>query len=268
MTTTQASSVAALPVLDGVLPARSLRVVWVLAVGSLVVAFPLYTYLVFEMGANRESMADAMAVQVTIAYFLGIFAAYLPLPGLRHWSRYARLQATVLTFTIFSYATHLTWELAWLILHKTIANARDSAWAYAWWGYIDGGDLRYLNPDAHFLIIEVISPINGLIGVVGLVLLFRSKFTDPRGTLLVMSTAVTHTVLTWYYYGSELIGGLQNVNTSSFLDLGVKFVLLNAPWLIAPWFVLAWGYQTLNRQFALRFSAAAPPRIQPEPRSS
>ncbi|WP_260738872.1 hypothetical protein [Mycobacterium sp. SMC-2] len=65
-----------------------------------------------------------------------------------------------------------------------------------------------------------------------------------------MSTAVAHTVLTWYYYGSEIIGGLPSVNTSSFFDLGVKFIMLNMPWLIAPWLVLAWGYQMLKRQFA------------------
>ena len=98
--------------------------------------------------------------------------------------------------------------------------------------------------------IEVLSVVNGCLGLTGLLLLRRSRFTDHRGTLLVMSTAVTHTVLTWYYYGSEIIGGFPSVNTSSALDLGVKFILLNSPWLIAPWLVLAWGHQTLLRQFA------------------
>lgn len=238
-------------IVDGVPAARSLRLVWILAFGSLIVGFPFYTYLVFGAGADRHLMANALAAQVTIAYFLGIFAAWLPLPALRRWTRYERLQATVLPFVICSYTTHLTWELAWLILHKPIAAARDQAWAYPWWGYIDGGDLRYLDPTAHFLMIEVLSVINGCIGVAGLILLFRSKFADARGTLALMATAVTHTVLTWYYYGSELMGGLENVNTSSFFDVGVKFILLNSPWLIAPWFVLAWGYQTLNRQSAI-----------------
>jgi hypothetical protein len=30
----------------------------------------------------------------------------------------------------------------------------------------------------------------------------------------------------------------------------VKFIFLNAPWLVGPWFVIAWGYQLLKRQFA------------------
>lgn len=250
VTTTAVHQVDPPQIVNGVPPARSLRVVWIVAFGSLVAGFPLYTFLVFGANQDRAVMANALATQVTIAYFVGIFAACLPIPALRRWTRYERLQATVLPFVICSYVTHLTWELAWLILHKPIATARDSFWAYPWWAYMDGGDLRYLNPDSHFLMVEVLSGINGCVGLVGLVLLFRSKFTDFRGTLLVMSTAVTHTVLTWYYYGSELIGGLSNVNTSSIFDVGVKFILLNSPWLIAPWFVLAWGYQTLNRQFA------------------
>lgn len=238
-------------VIDGVPPARSLRVVWILAFGSLILGFPVYTALVFGADFDRDSMADALSVQATVAYFVGIFAALLPLRALRSWSPYARLQATVLAFTLCSYLTHLSWELGWLVLHGPIADARDSAWAYPWWAYIDGGDIRYLNPDAHFLMIEVLSVINGTIGLIGLLLLWRSKFTDFRGTLLVMSTAVTHTVLTWYYYGSEILSGFESVNTSSFLDLGVKFILLNSPWLIAPWLVLVWGYLTLRRQVAV-----------------
>jgi hypothetical protein len=236
-------------------PSRGLRVVWIVAFGALVLTFPLYSYLAFSGTANRAAVADAMAVQATATYFLGIFAALLPIPSLSTWTRYQRLQAVALPFVICSYATHLTWELGWLILHKAIANARDAAWAYPWWNYIDGGDVRYLHAEPSFMMVEALSVINACIGLTGLVLLFRSKFTDYRGTLLVMSTAVTHTVLTWYYYGSEILSGFRAVDTSSFIDLGVKFIALNAPWLIAPWFVLAWGYQTLKRQFALTIAS-------------
>lgn len=239
----------------GVRRSRGLRICWIVGFGSLVLAFPLYVSLVFGAGADRKTMADALAIQATIGYFLGIFAACLPLRSLRGWTRYQRLQAIVLPFVICSYATHLTWELGWLILHRPIAHAHGSAWAYPWWAYIDGGDTRYLNPDPHFLMIEVLSVVNGCIGVTGLLLLRRSKFADHRGTLLVMATAVIHTVLTWYYYGSEIIGGFPATDTASFLDFGIKFILLNSPWLIAPWLVLAWGYQTLRRQFAAQAHA-------------
>ncbi|MGU3502826.1 hypothetical protein [Mycobacterium sp. C31M] len=240
-------------------PSRGLRTVWIVAFGSLVLAFPVYSYLAFNTGINRELVAEAMVVQATAAYFLGIFAALLPLPSLRHWTRFQRLQGVALPFVICSYTTHLTWELGWLILHRAIAGAREAAWAYPWWNYIDGGDLRYLHAEPNFLMIEVLSVMNACVGITGLVLLFRSKFADHRGTLLVMTTAVTHTVLTWYYYGTEIIAGFPAVNTDSFMDLGVRFVLLNAPWLIAPWFVLAWGYALLKRQF---ITAATRPESQ------
>lgn len=247
--TTTVGPPEALSTTPAVPASKGLRACWIVGFGSLVLAFPVYTYLVFGADGDRETLANAMAIQATVGYFLGIFAAYLPIPSLRTWTGYERLQATVLPFVICSYLTHLTWELGWLILHEPIADAQDSAWAYPWWNYIDGGDLRYLNPEPHFLMIEVLSVINACVGVTGLVLLFRSRFTDYRGTLLVMSTAVTHTVLTWYYYGSEILGGFASTDTSSFVDFGVKFLLLNSPWLIAPWFVLAWGFLTLKRQF-------------------
>ncbi len=227
-----------------------LRLTWAIAFGSLIVAFPVYSTAALGLGMDRKAVADVLALQVTVAYWIGIFAALLPFPALRHWTRFQRLQAVALPFVIVSYATHLSWELIWLITHKAIAHARDSIWAYPWWAYIDGGDVRYLNLQPSFLMIEVLSVINASVGVTGLLLLKRSKFADYRGTLLVMSTAVTHTVLTWYYYGSEIIGGFPSVNTSNFMDLWLKFIFLNAPWLVGPWFVIAWGYQLLKRQFA------------------
>jgi hypothetical protein len=63
-----------------------------------------------------------------------------------------------------------------------------------------------------------------------------------------MSTAVTHTVLTWYYYGTEILTGFESVNTASFVDFWVKFILLNGPWLVFPWLVLIWGWLLLRRQ--------------------
>jgi hypothetical protein len=97
---------------------------------------------------------------------------------------------------------------------------------------------------------EVLSVINGSIGLTGLWLLFRSKFEDYRGTLLCMSTGVTHTVLTWYYYGTEFMAGFESVNVNSFFDFWIKFIFLNGPWLVFPWLVLYWGNRLLRIQLA------------------
>lgn len=225
----------------------SLKLTWLICFGSLVLSFPLYSYLVFGLWLDRGETADLFAIHVTLAYWIGILAPLLPLPGLRQWSRFEKLQAICLTFLIVSYSTHMSWELLWLIFHNAIAAAKDEMWAYAWWAYIDGGDIRYYQPTANFLMIEVLSVCNGLIGVSGLILLWRSQFRSLPGVLLCMSTAVTHTVLTWYYYGTEVLTGFASVNTTSAIDFWVKFVLLNGPWLVFPWLVLLWGYQLLKR---------------------
>lgn len=226
-----------------------LKAAWAIAFGGLVAAFPVYTYLVFVAGMDRGLMADILATQVAVCYWLGPLSALLPLKGLRQWTQMRRIHMVVVPYLIASVLTHLVWEGLWVLLHTSISASRDAAWAYPWWGYIDGGDLRYFNPTTDFLSIEVLSVINGVIGAVGLVLLFRSKFQNPLGTLMVMAVAVVETVLTWYYYLTEILSGFENV-APNFMDLGVKFIFLNAPWLVFPWFVLYWGYRILRVQFA------------------
>ena len=73
----------------------------------------------------------------------------------------------------------------------------------------------------------------------------RSAGRDPRAVLLLMATAVVHLYSTSYYYLSEILAGLPNVDTSSVTDTWIKFGLANAPWLTMPWIVLWWGWRRL-----------------------
>jgi len=218
-----------------------------LTLGPVGLAFPVATAAVFAWGADRDLAADRLA----IVYATGLFAAFTtslwPLPSLRGWSRFARIESLCMLFMIVSYLTHLSWELGWLVLHDAIAGARDAAWAYPWWAYIDGGDLRYAQAPANLLAMEVLSVANGMVGVLGLVLWHRSHHSDPRAVLLCMATAVVHLYSASLYYGSEILAGLPNVDTRSFLDTWIKFGLANAPWIVFPWCVLYWGARTLQR---------------------
>jgi hypothetical protein len=111
--------------------------------------------------------------------------------------------------------------------------------------------MRYYQAETNFIMIEVLSVINGSLGLTGLFLLFFSKFQDYRGTLLCMSTGVTgvtHILLTWYCCGTEIMSGFESVNVDSFFDLWVKFIFLNGPWLLFPWLVLYWGFRLLPQQ--------------------
>jgi hypothetical protein len=130
---------------------RDLWLIWLLTFGSLLLAFPAYSIAAFGFDLDRKQVADIFALHVTLSYWLGIFAAFLPLPSLKNRSTFERLQTVCITFMLVSYATHLSWELLWLVFHEAISEARDSIWAYPWWAYIDGGDTRYYPASSQLL---------------------------------------------------------------------------------------------------------------------
>ena len=217
-----------------------------LTLGPVVLAFPVAAAAVFAFGADRDATADALAVVYAFGLFSAFTTSWWPLPGLRGWSRTERLESMCVLFLVVSCATHLSWELVWLLFHDAIHGARDAAWAYPWWAYIDGGDLRYASASPTLLTMETLSVANGAVGATGLWLWLRSGRTDRRGALLCMATAVVHLYSTSLYFGSEILAGLPNVDTTSFLDSWIKFGLANAPWLVFPPFVLAWGQRVVR----------------------
>ncbi len=217
-----------------------------LTLGPVVLAFPVATAAVFAFQTDRDYTADVLAVVYSVGLFTAFTTSLWPLPSLRNWSRFERIESLCIVFMIVSYATHLSWELAWLLLHDAIAGAQNSAWAYPWWAYIDGGDLRFAEAPANLITMEILSVTNGSIGMLGMILWRRSSHTDVRAVLLFMATAIVHLYSTSLYYGGEILSGLPNVDTSSFLDSWIKFGLANAPWIVFPWFVLYWGFTTLD----------------------
>jgi hypothetical protein len=219
----------------------------ILTLGPVVLAFPLGSVAVFRLGVDRTATADAIAWIYSLGLLTAFTTSFWPLASLRTWDLERRVRSAVLLFVTVSYLTHLSWELAWLCLHERIAEARDAAWAYTWWAYIDGGDRRYAVAPLELVVIEVLSVANGLVGATALVLWWRSGGGDLRAVLLVMATAVVHLYSTSYYYLSEILAGLPNVDTTSFTDTYVKFGLANAPWLTMPWLVLWWGQRVLRR---------------------
>ena len=224
-----------------------------LTLGPVALAFPVATWLVFGLGADRDATADGLSVIYSFGLFLGFTTSLWPLPSLKNWTRLERVQSLCLLFLIISCITHLSWELVWLAAHDAIATSRDAAWAYPWWAYIDGGDMRYAEATPTLLMMEVLSVSNGVLGATGLVLWHRSRRShqsggrDLRAVLCFMGMAVVHLYSTSLYYGGEIIAGLPNVDTSSFLATWIKFGLANASWLIFPPIVLAWGAYLILR---------------------
>ena len=222
-------------------PNTDLWVARALTLGPVALAFPVATWLVFGLGTDRKETADVLALIYSFGLVLGFSTSLWPLPSLRRWTLTDRVQSLCLLFIIVSSITHLSWELVWLIAHDAIAAARDAAWAYPWWAYIDGGDMRYAEATPTLLMMEVLSVTNGAIGATGLFLWYQSKGRDVRAILLFMAMAVVHLYSTSLYYGGEIIAGLPNVDTTNFLDTWIKFGLANVSWLAFPPFVLAWS---------------------------
>jgi hypothetical protein len=217
-----------------------------LTLGPVALAFPIAALAVFGAGADRDRTADLLAVVYSVGLFAGFTTSLWPLPSLRSWTRFERIESMCLVVMVVSDLTHLTWELGWLLLRERIHAARDAAWAYPWWAYIDGGDLRYAGSASNLVAMEILSVANGAIGALGLTLWIGSGYRDRRGVLLCMATAVVHLYSTSLYFGTEFLDGLPNVDIGSFLDAWIKFGLANAPWIVFPWFVLYWGQRTLR----------------------
>lgn len=216
-----------------------------LTFGVVVLAFPAAMLAVFGFGTDRNATADALSVAYACGIALALSTSFWPLPSLRSWDRAMRVESLVLVFLGMSYATHLSWELAWLLFHDAIRAHPEAPWAYPWWAYIDGGDLRYRDASATVLALETLSVLNGLVGVFAMRRFLASGRTDRGAVLAMTGTAVVHLYSASFYFLSELLAGMPSVDTTSFVDTYVKFGLANAPWVVVPGFVFAWAKRRL-----------------------
>jgi hypothetical protein len=214
--------------------------------GIVALSFPLGAIVVFALGYDRHVVADGLSVAYGFGLITALSTAYWPLRCIQHWDRLRRAESLVLIYLGMSYITHLSWEFGWLVLHKSIALSQDAPWAYAWWAYIDGGDARYANPEIHLIVMEILSVTNGLCGSWALITFLRSGRTHQVALLVMLATAVVHLYSALLYYLTELLNGMPNVNTESFIGTYIKFGLANLPWVVVPWFVFWWANQKLR----------------------
>ncbi len=223
-------------------PVRALR--WALGL-AITLAFPLSALAVFRFGADRRDAADVLACVYAFGLTLLFSSSLLPLRALAGFTRDQRIASAAVLFLGVSYATHLTWELGWLLLFDTIRESPDALWAYPWWAYIDGGDARFLHGPPELFGIEALSVANALVGVTAMGRFFRGRGTRRAPVLALMGTAIVHFYSATLYYLSEFFGGMTNVDTTRFVNLWIKFGLTNLPWVVMPWFVLVWGRRAI-----------------------
>jgi len=233
-------------------PVSWIRLVQGLLIVSLALSLPTAALTVFAFDADRAVVGDAATVCFLLVFVTLLSTPWWPSAEQRRRPRFECLQGMVMIWFGVTFTTHLTWELAWVLLHERIIAAPDAIWSYPWWAYIDGGDARYASASGQLLTLESLTVIVGVLGFSALWFRYRSGGRNPTATLILMATAVAHLYGTCMYFGSEMIDGFPNVDTTSFVDFGLKFWLLNGIWLLMPWAVLYWGRRTLDEQFARR----------------
>ena len=217
----------------------SLTVIRILTLVPTALCMPLGTLAVYGCGADRVLVAKAMAWTFSWGLVLAFSSAWWPLPSLRDWTRLERARSSALLFLTVSAVVHLTWEFGWLVNAHNMMDLRGTWWAWIWWAYIEGGDARYGSAPTELVVVECISLFNGILIAAGLWRWHKTK----SGTRLLAKSAVIHLVTTSYYFLSEVMAGLPNVNTADFTHLWILFVLANLPWLVMPCVVLWWTTQ-------------------------
>jgi hypothetical protein len=221
-----------------------LLVVLILAIPACWAAGSLY-------GVDKGVASNAFWV-IFSAVYAGILALpWLALKGQEHLSRAQRLEKMCVVWICLTVGPHLTWELPWVVFYDAIMAGKGQLWSYAWWAYMDGGDMRYVTRDVYLLAMETGA---SLIGITGAVILYRrrktGRFSDNQ-LLVLMALMVADFYPTYMYYVTEIHQGLPNV--SGVTNLIVKFILANIFWLVMPWVVFIWA----GRQLAGRRPNAA-----------
>ncbi len=178
-----------------------------------------------------------------------LITPWLKLPALSRYTRFERLRFMVEIWVWFYVLIALTYEIPWVLGYDEIAYAEDELWAFPWWSYIHGGDIRYLHVDLHVLFAEVWACTNATIAAVALFLWYRSKRTSTAAVYMLMFCAGMHIAPTVQYYSLEAFHSFPNVDVGNVHNFYGKFIFSNSPWLLMPFVVFTWGTMALPRLY-------------------
>jgi hypothetical protein len=184
-----------------------------------------------------------------VCIFGMLLTPWLPLPVLAGHSRYKRLEFMIEIWVWVYVLIALTYEVPWVFGYQQIAYAEDQLWAYQWWAYIHGGDIRYLYVDKHVLWSEAWACVNAAIAAIALYIWYKSKRTSTTAVYLLMFCAGMHVAPTVQYYSLQIFYQFPDVDTSNVHNFVGKFILSNISWLIMPFFVFVWGTKALPRLY-------------------
>src|ERR1700733_11955675 len=143
-----------------------------LLIAFLVLATPACWAAGSLYGVGKVVASNAFWVIFTTVYASILALPWLNLRGQEHLTREQRLEKMCVVWVCLTIGPHLTWELPWVVFYDAIMAGKGQLWAYAWWAYMDGGDMRYVTRDVYLLAMETGASI---IGVTGAIILLRRR---------------------------------------------------------------------------------------------
>jgi hypothetical protein len=228
---------------------RDYKMIILFFAAILALVVPASTVWVFMLGGDRTTTAYASFWAFDFAMYGMLITPWLPLASLKNHSRYDRLSLMVLAWIVVYSLIAITWEIPWLFFHDVIAANPEAVWTYSWMQYVDGGDIRYANPNLEILFAETMACLNGVIAATTLYFWFKSGKSCPKCIFVFMFCAVMHIMPTIYYYTHEILSGMPNVDTSHPGNWLAKFVIGNSCWLWMPFVLFYWCTETLPRLY-------------------
>lgn len=181
---------------------------------------------------------------------LGMFVTpWLPLPALANYTKFQRLTFMIEIWVWVYVLIALTYEIPWVFGYQQIAYAENELWAYPWWSYIQGGDIRYLYVDLHVLFAEAWACTNAAISAVALYIWYKSKRSSTTAVYMLMFCAGMHIAPTVQYYSLETFHHFPSVDINNVHNFWGKFIFSNCSWLLMPFVVFTWGTRALPRLY-------------------
>lgn len=174
-----------------------------------------------------------MVVGVCVGFVTLLIGPWLDVGAGRDPSRQARLTDMLILWTMASTCAQLGWELPFSLLSTRLVGVTEhDTWAWLFWAY-GIADTRYLIADPFTVVMEgFTSIVGGPLEIVTIVLMTRGRLREAA--LLGLAIAATQWYGTVLYFGIEAFAGFQHVNFAVFWDWGLKFLFLNALWLVMP----------------------------------
>ncbi len=180
----------------------------------------------------------AMVVGVVLGFGLIIAGPWLRAGDRHDGSTQARMLDMLVLWTVCSTCAQLGWELPFALMSQHLVGVTEhDTWAWMFWAY-GIADSRYIIADPFVVVMEgFTSLVGGPLEIWTLLLIHQRQL--KKAALVGLCIAATQWYGTVLYFGIELFEGLVHINRDSFFDFWLKFLVLNALWLVMPLFQAA-----------------------------